>query len=177
MESLAGAFAWKARSPHPRAARTAPPKLSGARGRYREETKRASSVQSLAHSIVEKVGETMQKTARAEPDLLEHLSSKNKPDDAGVAPAGHPARSPIAARGAERKAARQPGKKEDEYRFRVVIRRHGSATERTLAYTSDIAIARAIFSAATKRHPDHEIKLCEGARILEQTISSKSSER
>jgi hypothetical protein len=119
----------------------------------------------------------MQKTVRAEPDLLEYLSSKNKPEDAGVAPVRHPVGSPLAAHGADSEAARQSGKKKDEYRFRVVIRRQRSATERTLAYTSDIAIARAIFNAATKQHPDHEIKLCEGPRVIEQTSSSKSSER
>jgi hypothetical protein len=151
--------------------------LSGARRQYREETKRPSSTQNLAHSIGEKVGDVMQKTARAKPDLPECLSSKNNSEDASIAPAPHPAESPLAEIDVEREVARQPEEKKDEYRFRIIIRRHRSAAERTLAYTSDIAIARAIFSAATKQHPDHEIKLCEGSRIVEQTTLSQSGEQ
>jgi hypothetical protein len=118
-----------------------------------------------------------QNIARARPDLPEFLSPKKNSEAASAASAPHPAGSPLAARHAERDAPHQPQQENDEYRFRVVIRRHRSATERTLAYTSDMAIARAIFSAATKQHPDHEIKLCEGPRIIEQTTSAKGGER
>ena len=114
----------------------------------------------------------MQKTARAKPDLLECLSAANFAGETGAAPALHSAQSPPATLDARR----QSEERQDEFRFRIAIRRPKNGTERILAYTSDIAIARAIFSAATKQHPDLEIKLCEGSRIIEQTTSQKSND-
>ena len=78
---------------------------------------------------------------------------------------------PLAAPDVERNAPGQSEAAREEYQFRVVIRRK-SGTERSLAYTSDLAIARAMFSAAVKKRPAQEIKLYEGSRVAASSNSS-----
>jgi hypothetical protein len=128
-----------------------------------------------AYSIGEKVGVMMQKTARQKLDLLAHLLAKKPIKETEAAPKLGSTEFPPAAFDLERNAPEQSEAARDEYQFRVVMRRRKSGTERSLAYTSDFAIAKAMFSAAVKKHPVQEIRLYEGSRVV--ASSGKSSLR
>jgi hypothetical protein len=113
----------------------------------------------------------MQKTVRQKLDLLAHLLAKKPIKETEAAPTLGSAEFQAAAFDVERNPLGQSEAAGDEYQFRVVMRRK-SGTERSLAYTSDFAIARAMFSAAVKKHPDQEIKLYEGSRVVASSSNS-----
>jgi hypothetical protein len=148
--------------------------LSYAKSQGAQEAKNMRT-RNAACSIGEKVGVMMQKTARQKIDLLAYLLAKKPIKETNAAPMLGSTEFPPAAFDVERNAPEQSEAARDEYQFRVVMRRRKSGTERSLAYTSDFAIAKAMFSAAVKKHPDQEIKLYEGSRVV--ASSSQSSRR
>jgi hypothetical protein len=170
MEARARIFGPERGAPRLGAIRESLPALSDAKSQGAQEAKHTRT-RNAAYSIGEKVGEMMQKTVRQKLDLLAHLLAKKPVKETEAAPTLGSAEFQAAAFDVERNPLGQSEAARDEYQFRVVMRRK-SGTERSLAYTSDFAIARAMFSAAVKKHPDQEIKLYEGSRVVASSSNS-----
>jgi hypothetical protein len=170
MEARARIFGPERGAPRLGATRESLPASSAAKSQGAQEAKHTRT-RNAAYSIGEKVGETMQKTATQKLDPLAHLLAKKPIKETEAAPTRGSTELPLAGFDVERNPLGQSEAARDEYQFRVVMRRK-NGTERALAYTSDFAIARAMFSAAVKKHPGQEIKLYEGSRVVASSSSS-----